>query len=61
MKIIFFDDFRLGVLSGDQVVDVADKWTDIPMVGLQSICRVAFSMLILHFLGSVFPFFVYRL
>ena len=33
MKIIFFDDFRLGVLSGDQVVDVSDKVTDIPMVG----------------------------
>ena len=32
MKIIFFDDFRLGVLSGDQVVDVSDKVTDIPMV-----------------------------
>jgi 2-keto-4-pentenoate hydratase/2-oxohepta-3-ene-1,7-dioic acid hydratase in catechol pathway len=33
VKIIFFDDFRLGVLSGDQVVDVSDKVTDIPMVG----------------------------
>ena len=33
MKIIFFDDFRRGVLSGDQVVDVSDKVTDIPMVG----------------------------
>ena len=33
MKIIFFDDFRLGVLRGDQVVDVSDKVTDIPMVG----------------------------
>ena len=33
MKIIFFDDFRLGALSGDQVVDVSDKVTDIPMVG----------------------------
>ena len=33
MKIIFFDDFRLGVLSGDQVVDVSDNVTDIPMVG----------------------------
>ena len=33
MKIIFFDDFRLGVLSGDQVVDVSDKVTEIPMVG----------------------------
>ena len=33
MKIIFFDDFRLGVLRGDQVVDVSEKVTDIPMVG----------------------------
>jgi len=33
VKIIFFDDFRLGVLSGDQVVDVSDKVADIPMVG----------------------------
>ena len=33
MKILFFDDFKLGVLNGDQVVDVTGVVTDIPMVG----------------------------
>jgi 2-keto-4-pentenoate hydratase/2-oxohepta-3-ene-1,7-dioic acid hydratase in catechol pathway len=30
MKLLFFDDFRLGVLSGDSVVDVTDVVKDIP-------------------------------
>jgi len=30
MKLLFFDDFRLGVLRGDDVVDVADAVKDIP-------------------------------
>jgi 2-keto-4-pentenoate hydratase/2-oxohepta-3-ene-1,7-dioic acid hydratase in catechol pathway len=30
MKLLFFDDFRLGVLKGDQVVDVTDAVKDIP-------------------------------
>ena len=33
MKILFFDDFKLGVLNGDKIVDVSDKVKDIPMVG----------------------------
>lgn len=33
MKILFFDDFRLGILSGDNVIDVSDKVSGIPMVG----------------------------
>ena len=33
MKILFYDDFKLGVLSGEKVVDVSGKVTDIPMVG----------------------------
>ena len=33
MKILFFDDFRLGILSGDKVIDVSDKVSGIPMVG----------------------------
>ena len=33
MKILFFDDFRLGVLNGDNVVDVTDMVSDIPIVG----------------------------
>src|SRR6266545_5768791 len=30
MKLLFFDDFRLGVLKGEQVVDVSDAVKDIP-------------------------------
>jgi len=30
MKLLFFDDFRFGVLRGDQVVDVTDAVKDIP-------------------------------
>ena len=33
MKIVFFNDFRLGVLKGDQVVDVTDAVKDIPHLG----------------------------
>ena len=30
MKLLFFDDFRLGVLKGETVVDVTDVVRDIP-------------------------------
>src|ERR1700736_6197184 len=30
MKLLFFDDFRLGVVQGDAVVDVSDVVKDIP-------------------------------
>src|SRR5579859_392562 len=30
MKLLFFDDFRLGVLKGEAVVDVTDVVRDIP-------------------------------
>ncbi len=33
MKILFFDDWKLGVLKGDTVVDVSDVVKDIPRVG----------------------------
>jgi 2-keto-4-pentenoate hydratase/2-oxohepta-3-ene-1,7-dioic acid hydratase in catechol pathway len=33
MKLLFFNDFRLGILNGDMVVDVSDKVTDIPHTG----------------------------
>jgi 2-keto-4-pentenoate hydratase/2-oxohepta-3-ene-1,7-dioic acid hydratase in catechol pathway len=33
MKILFFDDFKLGVLKGDAVVDVSDVVRDIPHTG----------------------------
>jgi 2-keto-4-pentenoate hydratase/2-oxohepta-3-ene-1,7-dioic acid hydratase in catechol pathway len=35
MKLLFFDDFKLGVLNGDQVVDVSDVVKGIPHVGPQ--------------------------
>ena len=33
MKLLFFNDFKLGVLKGDMVVDVSDKVMDIPHTG----------------------------
>jgi 2-keto-4-pentenoate hydratase/2-oxohepta-3-ene-1,7-dioic acid hydratase in catechol pathway len=33
MKLLFFDDFKLGVLKGDAVVDVTDTVKDIPHTG----------------------------
>src|SRR3989441_10203880 len=33
MKLLFFDEFKLGVLTGDAVVDVADTVTDTPHPG----------------------------
>lgn len=33
MKLLFFDDFRLGVLKGDAVVDITDTVSDIPHLG----------------------------
>ena len=33
MKLLYFDDFRLGVLNGDTVVDVTSVVSDIPHVG----------------------------
>ena len=33
MKICFYNDYTLGVLNGDQVVDMSEHVKDIPMVG----------------------------
>ena len=33
MKLLFFDDWKLGVLNGENVVDVSDLVKDIPRVG----------------------------
>lgn len=33
MKLLYFDDFRLGVLNGDNVVDVSSHVQDIPHLG----------------------------
>ena len=33
MKLLYFDDFRLGVLKGDAVVDVTAQVRDIPHTG----------------------------
>lgn len=30
MKFLYFDDFRLGVLRGDQVIDITGELTDVP-------------------------------
>src|SRR3989440_3533865 len=39
MKIVFFDEFKLGVLKGDAVVDVSRAVQDIPHLGPQDIIR----------------------
>src|SRR5258706_12181523 len=33
MKLVYFDDFKLGVLKGDAVVDVSAEVKDIPHTG----------------------------
>ncbi len=33
MRLLYFDDFKLGVLNGDNVVDVSDQVQDIPHTG----------------------------
>jgi len=33
MKLVYFDDYRLGVLAGDKVVDVSAEVNDIPRTG----------------------------
>ena len=44
MRLLFFDDFKLGVLKGDTVVDVSDVVRDIPHMGahnlINALCRV---------------------
>ena len=37
MKLLFFDDFKLGVLQGNNVVDVSDVVRDIPHTGSQQL------------------------
>ena len=37
MKILYFDDFKLGVLNGDTVVDVTDLVADIPHTGPENL------------------------
>ena len=39
MKILFFDDFKLGVLKGDTVVDVSQTVKDIPQLQPQDLIR----------------------
>jgi 2-keto-4-pentenoate hydratase/2-oxohepta-3-ene-1,7-dioic acid hydratase in catechol pathway len=39
MKLLFFDDFRLGVVQGDKVVDVSDVVKDIPRIQPQDLIR----------------------
>jgi len=39
MKLLFFDDFKLGVLNGDTVVDVSQAVQDIPHTGPQWMLR----------------------
>jgi 2-keto-4-pentenoate hydratase/2-oxohepta-3-ene-1,7-dioic acid hydratase in catechol pathway len=39
VKLLFFDDFKLGVLRGDMVVDVSERVRDLPYVGPQDVIR----------------------
>ncbi len=39
MKLAFFDDFKLGVVTGDKVVDVSEVAKDIPRLGPQDVMR----------------------
>lgn len=37
MRLVFFDDFRLGVLAGDGVIDVSDVARDLPRTGAHDV------------------------
>jgi 2-keto-4-pentenoate hydratase/2-oxohepta-3-ene-1,7-dioic acid hydratase in catechol pathway len=37
MRLVFFDDFRLGMLQGDSVIDVSDVVKDIPHTGAHDV------------------------
>jgi len=39
MKLAFFDDFKVGVVAGDSVVDVTDVVKDISRLGPQDVMR----------------------
>ncbi|MCX7314861.1 MAG: fumarylacetoacetate hydrolase family protein [Hyphomicrobiales bacterium] len=39
MKLAFFDDYKLGVVTGDKIVDVSDVVKDIPKLGPQDVIR----------------------
>ncbi|HEV8583573.1 MAG TPA: fumarylacetoacetate hydrolase family protein [Methylomirabilota bacterium] len=39
MKLAFFDDFKLGVVKGDAIVDVSQAVKDIPRLGPQDVIR----------------------
>src|SRR6266498_2849077 len=39
MKLAFFDDYKLGVVNGDQIVDVSDVVKDIPALEPQHVIR----------------------
>ena len=39
MRIVFFDDFKLGVLAGESVVDVSDAVADVPRLHPQDVIR----------------------
>lgn len=43
MKLLFFNDYKFGVLKGDQVVDVSDVVNEIPHLGPQDIIRGVIS------------------
>jgi 2-keto-4-pentenoate hydratase/2-oxohepta-3-ene-1,7-dioic acid hydratase in catechol pathway len=39
LKLCYFDDFKLGVLKGDSIVDVSDKVADIPHTGAHDLIK----------------------
>ncbi len=39
MKLVYFDDWRLGVIAGDTVVDVTDRLADIPHLDTRDLMR----------------------
>ena len=43
MKLLFFDDFKLGVLNGDAVVDVSAAVKDVPRMGPQDVIEAVIS------------------
>ena len=56
MKLCYFNDYRLGVIKGDQVVDVTDAVKDVPHLEARDLiiffCRWQSPLFV--FLGAVF-------
>ena len=48
MKLVFFNEFSLGVVDGEQVVDVSEVVKDIPRVGPGDLISRLIELSLIH-------------